>query len=78
MKEFWRKIKKLWMGLSLVIAWVMTRVILSVMFYLVLTPLAFLLKLSGRDLLNVRRGRVQETFWKDHPPAEHESYENQF
>jgi len=44
---------KPWMGLALVMGWVVSRVILGVLFYLVLTPIGVLMRLSGRNPMAV-------------------------
>jgi len=43
-----------WMTFSIVMGWFMTRVILFVLFFLILTPTALLLRLLGKDLLNMK------------------------
>jgi uncharacterized membrane protein len=45
------------------IGWVMTQVVLAVMFYVVLTPLARVFRWRGRDELQLRRRPVQASFW---------------
>ena len=52
------------------IGWLMTQVILAVMFYLVLTPLALVFRWRGRDELQLRREPEKSSFWitRGHPP----------
>lgn len=52
------------------IGWVVTQVILAVMFYLILTPLALVFRWRGRDELQLRRKPGQSSFWitRDQPP----------
>jgi hypothetical protein len=45
------------------IGWVMTQVVLAVMFYVVLTPLALVFRWRGRDELQLRRRPGQTGFW---------------
>ena len=45
------------------IGWVVTYVVLLVMFYLVLTPLAFVFRWRGRDELQLKRQSGRESFW---------------
>ena len=75
---FLKPVQKVWMGLALCIGWVMTRLILTAVFYLVLTPIGFFLRLSGKDLMQARDGRDEGTYWKDHSLRDNASYENQF
>lgn len=58
-------IEPLWralMAITLPIGWVVSRLILIALFYLVLTPLSFLLSLTGRDILKLKRGG--ESYWE--------------
>jgi len=45
------------------IGWVMTQVVLAIMFYIVLTPLALMFRWRGRDELQLRRRPGQTSFW---------------
>jgi len=40
---------RLWMKLAEVLAWINTRVLLGVVFYLVVTPIGLIMRLLGRD-----------------------------
>jgi multisubunit Na+/H+ antiporter MnhG subunit len=57
-----------WMWLARVLAWINTRIILTLFFYAVMTPVSLLMKLFGRDALNLKFDRSRETYW--HPRAE--------
>ncbi|HEY1404287.1 MAG TPA: SxtJ family membrane protein [Pyrinomonadaceae bacterium] len=54
---------RLWMGMAEGMGFVMTRVILGVVFFLVVTPIGLLRRLFGGDPLN-RRGARTESYWK--------------
>lgn len=56
-----KPIQKIWMILALLIGFVMAKVILSIFFYLVLTPLAFIAKISGHSFLTTRSPRGSKT-----------------
>ena len=45
------------------IGWVVSFVMLAVMFYGVVTPVAFFWRLRGRDLLQLRAKKDQSSFW---------------
>jgi hypothetical protein len=47
-----RKPHQLWLGIADVLGWVNTRVIFALMFYLVFTPVGFLMHLAGFDPMN--------------------------
>ena len=73
-------IYKIWMSLALVMGWVMSRLILSVLFYIVLTPIGLFLKLIGKDVLNQRLNRSSGSYWIDRKEVEpvKGSYENRY
>ena len=47
-------LQKVWMALAVVLGFLMTRVILSILFYLVITPINFISRLFGKDFLNLK------------------------
>jgi hypothetical protein len=51
-----------WMGLAHVLGWVNSRILLSVLFYVVLTPIAIVQRLLGRNMLG-RRGAGSGSYW---------------
>jgi hypothetical protein len=55
--------RRLWMGLAEALSFVMTRVVLAVVFFGLVTPIGILRKALGRDPLR-RRGRAAaESYW---------------
>ncbi len=52
------------------IGWVMTQVVLAVMFYIVLTPLALVFRWRGRDELQLRHKPEQTGFWSTRRPEQ--------
>ena len=62
-----------------ILGWVMTRVILSLLFYLIFTPIGLILRLFGKKLLELSWKEENSTYWNyrtDKP--EKEDYEKQF
>ena len=53
----------IWMSLALVMGFVMTRVILTIFFFLVLTPAGLIFRILGKDPLNRRLDRNATTYW---------------
>ena len=75
-----RPLNKLWMTLAILLGFVMTRVILSLLFYLVLTPLRFIALIFGKRFLDLGIDKNKTSYWEKRekrttPPAE---YERQF
>jgi len=73
------KFHRLWTMLSLVMGWIMTRVILTIVFFVVLTPIGLLQRLVGRRAFDVAFRTAAETYWKPRASAfDAASYEKQF
>jgi len=51
-----------WMRFAAILGWINTRVILVILFYLIITPLGFLMRLFRVDLLE--RKNSADTYWK--------------
>lgn len=60
--------------------WVMTRVILFILFYLVMTPISLLARLVGKQFLDLKFDRQPDSYWlaKEVPAEGVNSFENQF
>ena len=57
--------QKIWMGFALVMGTVMTALILSLLFYLIVTPIGVIMRLFGKDILNRRIDRQTDSYWID-------------
>ena len=75
-----KPLQRIWMSFAVLMGWVMTRVILSLLFYLTITPIALILKMAGKDLLNCKLDPQQKSYWHLRPPDTHQpsDYERQF
>jgi hypothetical protein len=71
---------KLWMTLAVLLGWLMTRVILIILFFLVVTPIGLLARLFGKDFLNRKFERKATSYWIPRKTAvsEKKDYERQF
>jgi hypothetical protein len=52
-----------WMLLAFPIGWLISQITLALMFYCLLTPIAFLFRLRGRDLLSRKPTLERSSFW---------------
>ena len=68
-----------WLTLAVPIGWVVSRIFLMILFWGVITPMAVVMRLSGRDVLGLRRQHGTATYWttKERPLAVR-SYFRQF
>ena len=58
-----------WMIAVFPIGWVVSRVVLAVLFYGVFTPIGLVFRLAGRDPLHRRRPAGRTTYWTPKPMA---------
>lgn len=76
-KPFWfRGVYRVGMTASFHVGQVMGRILLSVFFLVVVTPLGWALRLSGKDLLNLRRAPPGASYWK--PAKEGKVFDRMF
>ncbi len=73
-------LQKAWMTLALLMGWVMTRVLLSVLFYAVLTPIAILARLCRKQFLEMTVDSTADSYWqyRQEAPFDRRHYEQQF
>jgi hypothetical protein len=57
-----RGFHRLWMGIAGVLGYVNSRILLTILYYLLLTPYGLISRLFGRDPLD-RRGASRDTYW---------------
>ena len=59
-----KPLNRIWMGLAIILGFIMSRVILTVLFYLVLTPIAILAKIVGKKFMALKYDKSAETYWE--------------
>jgi hypothetical protein len=64
-----RPVHRVWMGLAVVLGFVMTRVLLSLVFFGLVVPIGLVLRLVGKDLLRLRIDREAGSYWLPKPEA---------
>lgn len=58
-----KPLQKAWMALAMILGWVMTRVILSVLFFLLFTTMGVAARLFGKKFLSLKWKRAEESYW---------------
>ena len=61
-------IEWLWMKMAHAMGWVVTRVLLTITFFLVITPLGFLMRLMGKFQLRLKFDPGIDSYWEDVDP----------
>ena len=76
----WLRLFRLWMMFGAVLNFIMTRVILTVFFYLILTPFSLVMRLFGKKPLDLAWKDGKASYWVDKPTEENslERYRKQY
>lgn len=72
--------QKVWMSFAIVMGWFMTRVILSILFYLVFTPIGLISRMIGKRFLELNIDKSRHSYWiyRKERPFDKRDYERQF
>ena len=70
----------IWMIFAIILGWFMTRVILSLLFYVVFTSIGLTLRVFGKQFLELRWDKSKESYWnfRTNEHLKKEDYEKQF
>lgn len=80
-KRFYLFVKKVWMTFSKVLGWLMTKVILSLIFYIMVFPISIISKIFNKSFLDVKIDKSKDSYWvyRDASQAHQKDYyEKQF
>lgn len=72
--------QKAWMGFAVVLGFFMSHLILSILFYAVITPIGMMMRVFGKDVLDQKIDKSSGSYWKarDEAIKPEESYQNQY
>jgi hypothetical protein len=75
-----KPLNKIWMGLAILLGFFMSRLILTILFYLVLTPISFIAKIVGKKFMILKYDKSAKTYWekRTHIQKKPLDYERQF
>lgn len=59
--QIYKPVAKLWLGLSTLLGTVMSKILLTILFYTIVTPIGFLRRITGNDTLQVRKWQKDKT-----------------
>ncbi len=62
-------LNRLWTRLALVLHKIMTPIVMGILFFVVLTPIALVMRLCGRDALRLRADPAAPTYWQSREPG---------
>ena len=69
-----------WMIFATILGWIMTRVILSLLFFIIFTPIGLILRFFGKQFLELQWDKSKESYWnfRTNEHLKKENYEKQF
>jgi len=72
-------LNSLWMRFGLALGYVVTPIVLGVIFFLLISPTAIISKFLGRDLLRIKQKQMS-SYWIERDPVENDEtgFKNQF
>jgi hypothetical protein len=59
-----KPLNKIWMALAIILGFISSRIILTVLFYIVLTPIGLIAKLTGKKFLVLKYDHSAVTYWE--------------
>ncbi|MHA1553159.1 MAG: SxtJ family membrane protein [Alphaproteobacteria bacterium] len=71
---------RLWAKFGMLLGTIASPVVTGVIFFVVLSPVAFVMRVTGRDALRLKRAPKSDSYWVARPPsaAESTSMRNQY
>ena len=77
---FLKPIYWVWMIFATIIGWIMTRVILSLLYFLIVTPIGLISRIFGKQFLELKWNKSSNTYWNYRSVSvpEKNRYEKQF
>jgi len=69
-----------WLAFAALLGWIMTRVILGILFYIIFTPIGVIGRMLGKRFLDLRWKAAADSYWEYRKDSrlEPEHYEKQF
>jgi len=78
--QFLKPLNKIWMGLAIVLGFFMSRLILTLLFYIALTPISLIAKLVGKKFMILKYDKSAKSYWEKRTIIQKKQidYERQF
>jgi len=70
----------IWMIITTILGWFMTRLILSLIFFVIVSPIGLVSRLLGKDYLSLNKDDSIKSYWnyRDRDKEKNQDYEKQF
>ena len=56
-------LNKLWFKFGLFLGTIVSPFVMGIIFFLVITPIGFVMKITGKDLLNIKHDNKKKSYW---------------
>ncbi|MFH1116987.1 MAG: SxtJ family membrane protein [Pseudomonadota bacterium] len=79
--QLFRRIYRFWVGFSIVLGYFVSRMLLTIIFFIVVLPTGIIMRIAGKDPMERKRDPEAATYWKQKEPEADtgvERYEKQF
>jgi hypothetical protein len=75
-----KPVYKVWMAIAVVMNFIMTKVIMAIIFYLIVTPVGLIASLTGKEFLDMKIDKSAKSYWivKEKTQKVKADYEKQF
>ena len=75
-----KPLQKAWMTLAIIMGWFMTRVILTILFFFVVTPIGLVARIAGKHFMGAPPASGTESHWhrREEKAVDPKHYERQF
>ncbi len=70
----------IWMTFATILGWIMSNIILSILFYVIFTLISNILKLFGKRFLDLKFDKLSNSYWnyRENNQVKSDQYEHQF
>ena len=69
---------KIWMGFAIVMGWFTSRILLTILFFLVITPIGLIARLFNKRFLDINFKEKKESYWINKPEGNKIDYKKMF
>jgi hypothetical protein len=75
--NFLEPLNKIWFALGVLLGKIVSPIVLGMIFFFIITPVAVVTRVFGRDELLIKKRQVQ-SYWIDKEAADPDTFKNQF
>lgn len=73
-----RGVYRVWMALAFTLGWFVSRLLLTLLFYLVLLPVGLCARVAGKEFMDINLRKSKESYWKRRESSARVNYEKMY